>query len=183
MCILEFQPFLTNPLDLKGRRIFEKLFLKICKEYCLIPKGFRLNDPVQYFEHSTNQHKTFNICIEAYELLRNETLQLCFNHQRYVMKKIKEGKQFISPRLPHSFDELKQCPTTFLKQKKNYFCKIQLSKLNHLWSSHLHFYTLATKTHSNRSSVLLLGEWTTYRNDSVSRKKQYCQPFQHSNNH
>ena len=55
---MEFQPFLTNPQDLKGRRILEKLlykyakiqsdilFLKKCKEYCLIPKGFCLNNPV-----------------------------------------------------------------------------------------------------------------------------------------
>ena len=67
---MEFQPFLTNPQDLKGRRILEKLlyklakvqsyilFLKKFKEHCLIPKGFRLNNPVQYFEHSTTHIKT-----------------------------------------------------------------------------------------------------------------------------
>ena len=59
--VMAFKPFFANPQDLKGRRILEKIlcklakvqsdimFLKKCKEYCLIPKGFRLNDPVQYF--------------------------------------------------------------------------------------------------------------------------------------
>ena len=62
------------------------------------------------------------------------------------------------------------CLTTFLEQKKSYFCKIKLKKLNHLWSSHLYFHTFATKLHSNRSSVLLLNEWTPYPNDGVSKK-------------
>ena len=110
---MEFQPSLTNPQDLKVRRILEKLlyklakvqscilFLKECKEYCLITNGFRLNNQVQYFEHSTTQYKTFKICTKASEHLRNETLQLCYNHQRYLMNKIKERKQFLSQRLPH----------------------------------------------------------------------------------
>ena len=54
---------------------------------------------------------------------------------------------------------------------KSYFCKIKLNKMNHFWSTHLHFHTYVTKTHSNRSSVLLLTEWTPYPIDSVSRKK------------
>ena len=116
------------------------------------------------------QHQTFKICTKASELLRNETLQLCYDHQRYLIKEIKERKQFLSQRLPNLFDELNQCLTTFLKHKKSYFCKIKLNKLKHLWSSHLYSHTFATKTHSNRSSVLLLSELTPYPNDSVSKK-------------
>ena len=86
-------------------------------------------------------------------------------------KEIKERKQCISQRLPHSFDKLNQCLTTFQRQKNSYFCKIKLYKLNHLWTSHLYFHTIATKTHSNRSSVLL-SEWTPYPNDSVSKKNK-----------
>ena len=191
---MEFQQFLTNQQGLKGRCIFEKLLYKLAKvqsdilflknkEYCLIPKGFRLNNPVKYFEHSTTQHKTFKICIKASELLRNETLQLCYHHQRYVIKEIKERKQFLSQRLLHSFDELSQCLTTFLKQKKSYFCRIKLNKLNHLWSSHLYFHTFAKKKHSNRSSVLLLSEWTPYPNDSISKKNNIVNfPKQNINN-
>ena len=152
-------------------------FLRNVRNIALRQKGFRLNNPVQYFEHSTTQHRTFKICIKASKLLRNETLQLCYNHQRYLMKKIKERKQFLSQRLPHSFDKLNQCLTTFLIQKKNYFCKIKLNKLNHLWSSHQYFHTFATKTHSNRSSVLLLSEWTPYPNDSVSKKNNIVNLF------
>ena len=80
---------------------------------------------IQYniFKYSTTQHKTFKISIKASELLRNETLQLCYNHQRYLTKEIKERKRFLSQRLPHSFNKLNQCLATFLKQKKSYFCK------------------------------------------------------------
>ena len=49
----------------------------------------------------------------------------------------------------------------------SYICKI---KLNHLWGSHLYSHTSAIVTHSNRSSVLLLSEWTPYPKDSVSMK-------------
>ena len=59
--------------------------------------------------------------------------------------------------------------TTFLNQKNSYFCKINVNKLSHLWSSHLYFHTFTTITHGNRPSVLL-NEWTPYPNDSVSKK-------------
>ena len=98
--------------------LYIHIYTYIHKEYCLIPKGFCLNNPVQYFELSTTQHKTFKICIKASELLRNETLQLRYDHQRYLIKEIKERKQFLSQRLPHSFDELNQCLTTFPKHKE-----------------------------------------------------------------
>ena len=65
---------------------------------------------------------------------------------------------------------LSQCLTTFLKQKKSYFCKVKLNMLNQLWSSDLYFHTFATKTHSNISSVLLLSEWMAYPIDSVSKE-------------
>ena len=48
-----------------------------------------------------------------------------------------------------------------------YICKI---KLNQLWGSHLCFITSAIVSHSNRSSVLLLSEWSPYPKDSASMK-------------
>ena len=74
------------------------------------------------------------MCIKASEQLRNETLQLRYDHQRYLIKEIKERIQFLSQRQRNTFDILNQCLTTFIKQKKSYVCKIKLNKLNHLWS-------------------------------------------------
>ena len=57
------------------------------------------------------------IYMYIYMRLLNETLQLCYNHRRYLMKKIIERKQFLSQRLPHIFQKLNECLASFHNQK------------------------------------------------------------------